>query len=423
MDDQTSPMWNVFISHSTNGTDGVARHVLEKLVEVLRPTYGVNADLKSIQPGDDWEGWIRKSLPESHVVIVLLDSRAQASDWVKQEVSWATDPRSTSKVIPVLIDVPKKVIEAMWEFRALLKLQVIEAQKVSGAAAVEAEADRLCDRVLSRLYTFSTALHEEDVVLARRLARGFKLNEAEADDLLARHFGDVCDRNGKYPFFTKELLAKVVLDDHLGERAMAAIRDAAFDSDLARHTRPIVLSSWLTWPEAQPIRVDDSPLPGPRAPVLLTDDPLIAEQYVARAYGCTLSEITVKHLDPEADGEPDTPVRAVDSLFGPSGYLKCGLGPDNTCEQHDRYPKHVLVGVVGSVELSTRVVTEIHRRCPLTVVVLMIPPEEFSRLGKERVKDLVGAAYRPIQEVDATRSERFYSKKDEIGEIVCGRRR
>ncbi|WP_436501086.1 toll/interleukin-1 receptor domain-containing protein [Actinokineospora sp. HUAS TT18] len=416
------PFWEVFVSHSTSGKDcvnGVARNLRDKLRPALSPTYEVHVDATGIHVGDKWEPWIHKTLDRSQIGIVLLDTHAASkSKWVKRESTLLSARPSVESVIAVLIGITRRdITEKYPDFDFLKDRQMIDAAECTTEADIEREADRVLGLITDRLRQATDGMPTADVTMTRALSYTFDLYDDEVDSITERFFAEQLKTRGDRPLFPNQWLAKFIIDDQLGESALGAIEDVTFKLDRADHAVRILLSSWILWSEAMPISTERPPPPDPRTPVLLTDDPHVAERYVARAYGCARSQINTERFDPSANGE-QTPAQVVAELFSGVRGKGCARAHDNTCAKHALRPQHVLMSAPGGIESAAQVIKAIHERCPSTVVILMVKPDDYAKFDDAGMDELLGAAYRPIERIDAERERRFHDNQAHIRDVV-----
>lgn len=113
--------WKLFVSHSSEKDDRgeltpAARDFLLQLCDGLgarEAGFRVLVDhgeaqgrADRIPPGADWDRLLDEWMAECHAAVLLLDTRALASPWVRKEAAiltwrWAADPDFL--VIPVLL--------------------------------------------------------------------------------------------------------------------------------------------------------------------------------------------------------------------------------------------------------------------------------------------------------------------------------
>lgn len=93
-------MSNLFISHATADRGFVEKELLGLLRALGFTVWFAEEDIKT---SDQWERSIRRGLESSDWFLLILSSRSAASEWVKDELTWAFEKRP-GRVLPILVE-------------------------------------------------------------------------------------------------------------------------------------------------------------------------------------------------------------------------------------------------------------------------------------------------------------------------------
>ncbi|MEV1065241.1 toll/interleukin-1 receptor domain-containing protein [Streptomyces sp. NPDC050263] len=141
-------MGDVFISHSARG-DAFAVAVLEKIEEGLRGRgHTPLVDQSGIEPGDEWRPELIDWLARCDAAVVLINTAALRSDWVRREVNiliWRKALGAPLLVVPVLLD---GLTTGAVKKAGLEELRPIQFARTAQGA--EPDAKNLADQVLGR---------------------------------------------------------------------------------------------------------------------------------------------------------------------------------------------------------------------------------------------------------------------------------
>jgi serine/threonine protein kinase len=90
----------VFVSHSTKDREFVEQEIVGLLERNGVPTWYAKADIDS---ATEWERTIVKGLESCDWFLLVMSPRSAASEWVRDELSWAFAKRP-GKILPVLVE-------------------------------------------------------------------------------------------------------------------------------------------------------------------------------------------------------------------------------------------------------------------------------------------------------------------------------
>lgn len=93
-------MAKLFISHATADRGFVQNELLGLLRALGFTVWFAEEDIKT---SDQWERSIRRGLESSDWFLLILSPRSAASEWVKDELSWAIEERP-GRVVPILVE-------------------------------------------------------------------------------------------------------------------------------------------------------------------------------------------------------------------------------------------------------------------------------------------------------------------------------
>ncbi|MFJ9940463.1 toll/interleukin-1 receptor domain-containing protein [Streptomyces erythrochromogenes] len=174
-------IWDVFISHAAERGSRTEEllFLIKKELEAKDLTVFVSQE---IEVGAPWHPTVMAALADCRAVVVLLDERALASDWVRREVNiimWRWTLGTHLPIYPVLLDVKKT--------RALKEAGIPEVATLQlKRTGLEDVPEELAGDLSSRFARLPRAAIGSDpmALWLQRLAR--RLNEAHLGD----HFGD-----------------------------------------------------------------------------------------------------------------------------------------------------------------------------------------------------------------------------------------
>ena len=114
----------IFISYSVRQSSSVAMLVWS---ELHRRGYSPFLDIRNLSGGDEWHGVLEQKVKGSDVFIALLGPATLESEYVRDEIRWASDSRRT-KVIPVALE-GFDVASLSGEFEFLAKKNLIRVRE------------------------------------------------------------------------------------------------------------------------------------------------------------------------------------------------------------------------------------------------------------------------------------------------------
>jgi hypothetical protein len=118
--------WDFFIAYASS--DGAAA---EALYDLLRPSFRVFLDRRSLMPGDDWASRISAALNNTAVTLVLISPGTDDAYYEREEIATAIDRSrgagSPHQVVPIFLDGAAEHIRLPYGLRVKQRISVSEA--------------------------------------------------------------------------------------------------------------------------------------------------------------------------------------------------------------------------------------------------------------------------------------------------------
>ena len=236
------PKPRIFISHSAHGADEA---ILDTLEKSLSPKFNVFVDKQRLIAGQKWRDELFTAMQRSHGAIILFNTPALKSEWVRTEASilasqQTLDQTNSFPLIPVLLNpVTRKDLEAK-EF-APMRLSTLQLVRAKTPAAIVKQVQAGLKHLLQPFLP-ETPLEK----LARSLA--LILRPLEERDLLNAAIAMKLDVSGwangsEYPV----LLANELLEQGLSSKTMAALRriDDFLGPDATGKVIEMIAPAWV----------------------------------------------------------------------------------------------------------------------------------------------------------------------------------
>ncbi|GKQ41547.1 toll/interleukin-1 receptor domain-containing protein [Streptomyces sp. A012304] len=368
-------MVKVFISHSTS-EDPQTAELRDAIADGLEArNYKVLLDQRIKKPGRPWRLKLAEFLGECDAALVLVNSHALGSDWVRRETDilhW----RKTLYPDMVLITVLVNDVTAGQLRNSALRYLADDDVERAGTHAPSEEARRVVD-------LFPEILRVPDDAVSKWLSNiGVQLNHIQDPSVFGRMataLGLPPEEHGELtPGRGHLLLASQMLDTHKIEKLANAVAEAwmgGLETSRARLLADMVLPVWVDRDQARRI-VRERDGSTRRVVILNVHSPQIGKQYLARAFCVDVTSYFMASASGYLPGEEDLEGALLDQCEKAVKYY-AGLEADEELD-HPEEPtesgRFFLVVDAKKCDLTMvhRVVTQLQEKVPW-LHVLVIP--------------------------------------------------